>query len=189
MKKYIRFVVTAYISLVLVACANSGGVIKTYSGQPDPALVTRVSVPESIEIKTINDESFDRLIKVGETTYAFMPGEYKVTLQYLTLWDISSDEHEVVKSKLVEQTWHLQAGAVYQLKSEKAKDLGSAREIAQSFQPWLVMEKTGMETEEIPPQVADTLPDSQVVEELKSWWQKANKLDKERFRSFIEQEK
>lgn len=189
MKIILQLILASCIAVLLGACAHSSGVIKTYSGEPDSSLVATVVVPESIDVKAINEESFNRLLKVGETVYAFTPGEYKVTLQYTTLWNISSDEHEVVKSKVIEQTWQLQAGAEYRLKTETADDLEAAREVAKSFQPWLVMEKIGVNAEDIPEQVSKTLPDSQVVQELKRWWQKANAMDKDRFREFIKQEK
>ena len=172
--------------LFVTGCATQSGTIKTFSEPVDEAIVSGVSIPVAVNLVEVDGKPFNNLLRNNKTDYLFSPGFHKVTLQYEEIWEIGADDHSVIKSKKVEQEWNLVPGGKYALQVKVAKNLEESKVVATEFSPWIkLLEKPAADN----PTVAEALSrsaDSQQLEQLKVWWERADEHDRSKFRQWIE---
>lgn len=134
-----RYLILPALLATLTACSNSP-VIKLYDGADQPiAQLATVRVPSELEIISINE----RRIEGASTMFAFRhrdlqftPGEYRIVAFYKNVFDISADQHEVIKSDPALFTVNGAAGETIMLTFTKPESIEQAREMAKDFQGW-----------------------------------------------------
>lgn len=126
--------------LLVSACATTPPTVKLYDGKEraDQELLT-VSVPVELEILSIND----RRVEGAGTMFAYdhrdlklLPGQYRIAAYYKNLFQLSADQHEVVKSDPALFTLDGKAGESWALNFDKPADVEAARTLARDFEGW-----------------------------------------------------
>ena len=122
---------------LLGACASKTPSVKLYNGpdRPDSQLVT-VRVPMELEVMMINDrriEAGSALFTYGERKLMLTPGSYRIVAYYKNLWQLSADEHEVVKSDPAVFAVDGNAGDVFRLGFDQPANVDEAKAMAENF--------------------------------------------------------
>ena len=127
--------------VLLSACARSP-VIKLYEGSDlPPQQLLLVDVPMELEIVTINERRLDginKLFSFGDRTLHLQPGEYRIIAYYKNLFELSGNEHDVVKSDPVLFRVTGQAGARHRLAFDVPANVSEAKELARQFSGYSV---------------------------------------------------
>lgn len=135
-----RLTVIALFAL-LSACARSP-VIKLYEGAERPAeQLLLIDVPMELEIVTINErrlEGINKLFSFGDRTLHLQPGDYRIIAYYKNLFELSGNEHDVVKSDPVLFRVTGQAGSRHRLVFDVPADVVEARQMAKQFSGYSV---------------------------------------------------
>ena len=88
----------------------------------DTPVTAELIVPGSIKIRSIDGQRQGyklRLRSDTEQSIALSPGKRELVVQYTTLFDISSDEHEIIKSPPRSLSFVAQAGASYRIQHQQ----------------------------------------------------------------------
>ena len=125
--------------IFLAACASSPSV-QLYEGRvrADSDILT-VRVPSELEIISINDRRISgagTMFAYGYRDLKLMPGQYRIVAYYKNVFQLSADEHEVVKSDPALFTLNGHAGDLYSLEFDRPADVEAARELAKDFEGW-----------------------------------------------------
>lgn len=151
MRQWMRgfFVVLAIFTLA--GCATSTGPLKTYEGQtrPNTELVL-VSVPEQIEVMAIDGQEPPPSFLKSRVQLALLPGEHVFSLRYVELFQLTADNHEVIRSKQAALRFTAAAGSEYRLETPPQKNVDVARKFAKSPEFKLVNVKDGAATPSTP---------------------------------------
>ena len=132
---------------VLAAC-TAPGPLKTYEGPARPAaVVVLITVPEQIEVMAIDGQEPPPSFLKSRVQLALLPGEHVFSLRYVELFQLSSDEHEVVRSKQAALRFTATAGSSYRLESPPQKNRDAAVKFAKAPIFNLVSLKDGSSTE------------------------------------------
>ena len=122
--------------MTLAACARSPD-IKLYEGADQPAeKLLLVDVPVELEIVVINErrvEGINKLFSLDDRTLHLQPGEYRIIAYYKNLFELSGNNHEVVKSDPVMYRVSGAAGSRHRLSFDEPADVDEAREMAKNF--------------------------------------------------------
>ena len=122
--------------MTLAACARSPD-IKLYEGADQQAeKLLLVDVPMELEIVVINErrvEGVNKLFGLGDRTLHLQPGDYRIIAYYKTLFELSGNNHEVVKSDPVMYRISGEAGSRYRLAFDEPADVDEARKMAKNF--------------------------------------------------------
>lgn len=142
----LRHTVVLILAMMLGACATNP-VVRLYEGEPRPlAEVLRVNVPMELEVLSINERRVEKLgglFSWGERELHLQPGTYRVVAYYKALFDLSADQHEVVKSDPAIFTVSGQQGDHFRLGFDKPATVDEARELATRFDGWTENVATG----------------------------------------------
>lgn len=181
-----RLVLSLYLLLALSACSTNSAVIKVHDDEVDPAIAVKVAIPLAVNLNEVDGKSVINMLRTSDTEYHFAPGFHRVKLQYEEVWETGADDHSVIKSEEITQEWNLEPGAEYQLMYKPAANLADSKQTAKSFSPWIKMiAKADLES----PIVKEALqqsPDSQQLQQLKVWWERAGETDRNKFKTWIE---
>ncbi|MCH8541926.1 MAG: DUF2057 domain-containing protein [Alcanivorax sp.] len=126
--------------LTLTACASSP-VVQLYDG-PERAEsdITRVRVPETLEILNINGQrpaGVNTLFSSGYKDLHLAPGEYQIVAFYKEIWEPdTTSSHVVVRSEPVVFDIAGQPGSFFRLGYDTPSNLPDARELARNFSGW-----------------------------------------------------
>ena len=122
--------------MTLAACARSPD-IKLYEGADQQAeKLLLVDVPMELEIVVINErrvEGVNKLFGLGDRTLHLQPGDYRIIAYYKNLFELSGNNHEVVKSDPVMYRISGEAGSRYRLAFDEPADVDEARKMAKNF--------------------------------------------------------
>lgn len=123
----------------LTGCASQPLPLKTYEGavRPEQELVL-VNVPEQIEVMAIDGQEPPPSFLKSRVQLALLPGEHVFSLRYVQLFQINSDEHEVVRSKQAALRFNASAGSVWRLEAPAQKSVETARKFAKNPQFMLI---------------------------------------------------
>ncbi len=135
----------------LVACSTTTGPVKAYEGQVrSNAELVLVSVPEEIEVMAIDGQEPPPSFLRSRVQLALLPGEHVFSLRYVELFQISADDHDVVRSKQAALRFNAIAGSEYRLQIPPQKNHDVARQFAKNPAFSLVSVKDGSSTESTP---------------------------------------
>lgn len=126
--------------LLLTACTGSP-VIRLYDGPEKPdSEVTRVRVPETLEILNINGQrpaGVNTLFSSGHKDLHLVPGDYQIVAFYKEIWEpAATSSHVVVRSEPVVFDVAGTPGSLFQLGYDAPDTLPGARELANHFSGW-----------------------------------------------------
>jgi uncharacterized protein len=145
-----RYAVCAAVFLMafgLAGCATSKGPLKAYEGPlRGNADLVLISVPEEIEVMAIDGQEPPPSFLKSKVQLALLPGEHVFSLRYVELFQITSDDHEIIRSKQAALRFSATAGSVYRLQVPAQKNLDEARKFAKSPQFSLVNANDGSTT-------------------------------------------
>lgn len=131
--------VVVFLALLTAACSSSP-VVQLYDGASRPASeILTVRVPVELEILSINDrriEGAGTLFAFGHRDLQLLPGQYRIVAYYKNLFQLSADQHEIVKSDPALFTVNGVAGETLALGFDKPADVEAAREMAKHFDGW-----------------------------------------------------
>lgn len=131
---------------LLAACAAQGPA-KLYEG-PERSLteLVLVTVPEQIEVMAIDGKEPPGNFLRSRQQLALAPGEHVFSLRYVELFQITADEHDVVRSRQAALRFTAEAGTEYRLEMPAQPNREAARQFAKSPEFALVNAKSGAST-------------------------------------------
>lgn len=143
MRQWKQGAAVALAVAALAGCAAQGPV-KVYDGAVrQPAETVMVSVPEQIEVMSIDGREPPPSFLKSRVTMALLPGEHVLSLRYVELFQINADDHEVLRSKQAALRFTAAAGSAYNLEIPKQANLDAARKFSKDPQFKLVSVKDG----------------------------------------------
>lgn len=118
--------------LLLSACAATGPV-RMYEGPERPVSeLALVNVPSHIEVMAIDGrEPPGNFLRNGQQLL-LLPGEHVFSLRYVQLFQITADDHEVVRSRQAALRFRAEAGGEYRLESPPQPNRDAARQFAKA---------------------------------------------------------
>lgn len=121
--------------LFLSGCASSRGPQQAYEGVARaPAEVATLEVPEELQVMAIDGREPPPSFLRSQVQLALLPGEHVLGLRYVHLFQINSDEHEVVRSGQAALRFTAVAGGRYRLEAPPQRNLDAARKFAKAPQ-------------------------------------------------------
>lgn len=121
--------------LSLAGCASSRLPQQTYEGPARaPAEVAILEVPEEVQVMAIDGREPPPSFLRSQVRLALLPGEHVLGLRYVHLFQINSEEHEVVRSGQAALRFTAGAGGRYRLEAPPQRDLDAARKFAKAPQ-------------------------------------------------------
>lgn len=128
---------------LLTACASTGP-IRLYEGAERPlAEVALVSLPEQVQVMAVDGSDTGGTMLQRNSSFVMLPGERVFSLRYVELFQINSEEHEVVRSRQAALRFTAEAGAEYRIEYDKQPSLEAARKFAKAPVFRLVNVKSG----------------------------------------------
>lgn len=122
--------VLASLSL-LSGCAASHGPLKTYDGPLRTAEeVATVDVPEQVQVMSIDGREPPTNFLTSQVQLALLPGEHVLGLRYVQLFQVNSEDHDVVRSRQAALRFTAIAGGRYRLEAPPQRDREAARQFA-----------------------------------------------------------
>lgn len=119
-------------SLFLMAgCASTQGPLKTYEGPTRAAAeVVVVDVPEEVQVMAIDGREPPSSLLTSQVQLALLPGDHVFSLRYVQLFQLSAEEHDVVRSRQAALRFTAVPGAHYRLQVPPQKNHDAARQFA-----------------------------------------------------------
>lgn len=142
-----KVVLMMALGVVLAGC-TAPGPVKVYEGtvrrQAELALI---SVPEQIEVMAIDGREPPPSFLKSRVVLALLPGEHVFSLRYVELFQITADEHDVVRSRQAALRFTAVAGSEYTLEVPKQANRDAARKFAKDPQFQLRNSRDGSVTD------------------------------------------
>lgn len=92
--------------------------------------------PESLDIEMVDGfvyPGFKTLFRRGDTEMRILPGNREVALRYNMLFDAGSNDHDIVKSKVMVLAFVAEPGKTYRATHDVFRDARAAREGTKNF--------------------------------------------------------
>lgn len=197
---------TLLMVFFLSACAAPGP-FKVYSG-PEKALadIVLIDVPEPIEVMSVDGRDISGNLLRKNMQLALLPGDHVFGLRYVELFQIDSENHDVIRSKQAALRFRAVAGSRYQLQMppqktvEQAKQFAAAPEFSlidaqqknpvatsvaiQSYAEASLIDTITKTFNSANQEDAQRLPDN--VDLLKSIWSRSSDAEKVRFQQWLD---
>lgn len=136
-------------AVALSGCASQGP-LKAYDGPPRTvAEVAILAAPEQVEVMSIDGREPPPGFLRSQTRLALLPGEHVLSLRYVELFPIGSDDHEVIRSKQAALRFRAEPGRQYRIDVPALPGREAARAFARDPQFRLVDEQDGQVTESV----------------------------------------
>lgn len=131
---------TVIITLGLLSACSSNPEVQLYKGNKrSKTEIITVRAPVELEILSINDrriEGASTMFAFGSRDLQLLPGQYRIVAYYKNLFDISPDQHEIVKSDPSIFTVNGKAGETFLLNFDRPESLEAAKAMAKDFTGW-----------------------------------------------------
>lgn len=204
MKLSFRILVPALLAASLLAgCAAQRGPLQAYPGAARPlADVALLEVPEQVQVMAIDGREPPPALLRSAVALAVLPGEHVLGLRYVQLFQLNSEEHEVVRSGQAALRFVATAGGRYRLEAPPQKNVEAARQFAKAPAFRLVDAAGGAAVDSVPVKsyaeasLIDTLGKAFQSQQgqaapvtnldlLKDVWSRSSGEEREVFRSWI----
>lgn len=120
------------LAMMMTACAAPGPV-RLYDGAERPvAEVATISAPEQVQVMAVDGREVAGAMLQRNQVLTVLPGERVFSLRYVQLFQISADEHEVVRSRQAALRFMAEAGAEYRIEIDKQGSLEAARKFSKA---------------------------------------------------------
>ncbi len=130
-----QLIVTISLALLLAGCAATRH-HTLYEG--DPAQKAEILSFETVIIKYIDEEDMGVSFIGQHQVYDIKAGPHVLVLEYSDLFDVNSDTHEKVVSRLAKISFNAEAGKQYQVQHPPQKQLADAQSFAKRPEFWVV---------------------------------------------------
>jgi hypothetical protein len=88
-------------------------------------------VPEALDVISIDNVKYSAgLFSSGDTTLKLAPGQHKIVVEYYVIIDISSDDHEAIKSEPFQIAFYAKPGKDYYINIPSTRNVKEARQYA-----------------------------------------------------------
>lgn len=142
-----KWLVMGFFAIMLAGCAAPGPA-KLYEGALKPAAETAmIRLPEQIQVMALDGQEQTGSLLQRDQMLAVLPGEHVFSLRYVELFQINSEEHEVVRSRQSALRFTAVAGHEYRIEIDKQGNLDAARKFAKDPKFRLVDVNSGTVTE------------------------------------------
>jgi len=122
LKRFYGLLILAWLSLLVAfSGCHSNGLISlnaadqkpTVIGEHSPGLAPAlVKLPEALELMAVNGKKLP-LIWQSRSEFAFPPGTHRLRVRYVYVWDVGSEDHEIVRSEMRDIRVSLKSGVRY----------------------------------------------------------------------------
>lgn len=118
------------VALALGGCAAPGPV-RLYDGpERKPEELVRVTLPEEVEVMAVDGHEPPPSFLQRNTVLALLPGDHVLSLRYVELFQISAEDHDVVRSRQAALRFTAAAGSQYRVEIPKRTGLEDAKKFA-----------------------------------------------------------
>lgn len=129
----LRLLLLLSAALSLLAGCATQPPQQTWDGPARPAgEVALLEVPEEVQVMAIDGREPPPTFLRSQSTLALLPGEHVLSLRYVQLFQVSSEEHEVVRSRQAALRFSSVAGGRYRLEVPAQRELDGARRFAKA---------------------------------------------------------
>lgn len=198
-------IVVGGTALLLVACASNGPV-RMYDGAAKAASeVALVRMPEQVQVMAVDGKETGGGMLQQHQSLEVLPGERVFSLRYVELFQVNSEEHEVIRSRPAALRFTAEPGAEYRIEYDRQASLDEAKKFAKSPAFRLVNVKSGAVSESATiksyaeASLLDTIskafessgedPRQQThLDLLKDVWGRASPEERSAFREWVEQQ-
>lgn len=137
----------SFFAIMLAGCAAPGPA-KLYEGAFRTAAETAmIRLPEQVQVMALDGQEQTGSLLQRDQLLAVLPGEHVFSLRYVELFQINSEEHEVVRSRQSALRFTAVAGHEYRIEMDKQGSLEVARKFAKDPKFRLVDVSSGAVTE------------------------------------------
>lgn len=137
----------SFFAIMLAGCAAPGPA-KLYEGELRSAAETAmIRLPEQVQVMALDGQEQTGSLLQRDQLLAVLPGEHVFSLRYVELFQINSEEHEVVRSRQSALRFTAVAGHEYRIEMDKQGSLEVARKFAKDPKFRLVDVSSGAVTE------------------------------------------
>lgn len=120
------------LAMMMTAC-SAPGPVRLYDGAERPvAEVATISAPEQVQVMAVDGREVAGAMLQRNQVLTVLPGERVFSLRYVQLFQISADEHEVVRSRQAALRFMAEAGAEYRIEIDKQGSLEAARKFSKA---------------------------------------------------------
>lgn len=142
-----RWLGIGLFAIMLAGCAAQGPA-KLYEGPLKPAAETAmIRLPEQVQVMAMDGQEQTGSLLQRDQLLAVLPGEHVFSLRYVELFQINSEDHEVVRSRQSALRFTAEAGREYRIEMDKQGSLVAARKFAKDPKFRLVNVNSGAVTE------------------------------------------
>lgn len=121
------------LCLPLLQACTARGPLQAYEGPARPAAeVALLRVPEQVQVLAIDGREPPPSLLSSNVEFTLLPGEHVLTLRYVELFRIGSDEHDVIRSRPAALRFTAAAGAHYRLGVPPQRHRDAARVFARA---------------------------------------------------------
>lgn len=132
------------VAVVLLSACATTGPLKLYEGAERPAgELVQIQLPAQVEVMSVDGRTLPSQLLRKDTQLALLPGEHVLGLRYVDIFQITADQHEVVRSKQAALRFSGEQGTIYRLTSKVPKNLEEAKRFASKPEFSLLNEKEG----------------------------------------------
>lgn len=188
----------------LTACATQGP-IKAYEGQTRaPNELALLSIPEQVEVMAVDGHEPPPSFLKSNVELNMLPGEHVLSLRYVELFQLGSDEHDVVRSKQAALRFTAVAGTAYTLQAPKQLNHAAAKAFAKDPHFTVLDKQSGAITEStaiksyaeasLMDSISKAFSDSQAaastvtnLDLLKDVWARTSSEERSAFRAWLDQ--
>ncbi len=126
--------VAMLMAATLAGCAGLNKPMTAYEGPARPvAEVAVLELPEELQLLAVDGrEQSSYLLGSRQQVVHILPGERVLTLRYVELFQLSANDHEVVRSRPVALRFEAKAGQRYAFRYAKPGKVEAAREFAKA---------------------------------------------------------
>lgn len=187
MKKWMSWVLFGTLTGLSLGCASMKTPAEDVENIPlnEKQFKGVLLVPEALDVLKVNNKSVAKLFGLGDRRFNLMPGRHQIELRYSQLWEMESEDHDLVKSKVQTINVNIAAGAEYRLNHEKATNLAESRKVAEDLKVWITTDKESALTVAEKQTLEVKQPDSHQLQQLKYWWERTSRYDKKSFKFWL----
>lgn len=202
-----RVLLPTVLAVSLLAGCASGprAPVQAYQGPVRPlAEVALLEVPEHVQVMAIDGREPPPSFLRSSVVLALLPGEHVLSLRHVQLFQLNSEEHEVVRSRQAALRFVAAASGRYRVEAPLQGNVGAARQFARE-PVFRLVDGGGAAVESVPVKsfaeasLIDTLGrafDSQSGEAvpvsntdlLKDIWNRSSTEEREAFRTWINEQ-
>lgn len=127
----LRSVVWLTMGILLSACASSTAPVRLYGGAPKPASgLVMLDVGPGVQLVEMDGDEVSGSLLRDSYQAELLPGEHVLKVRYSELWQVSAEEHDVVRSSPLLIRFTGSAGQHFRFDYPRPRNRDEARRFA-----------------------------------------------------------